>query len=228
MDLFPPNGYGCRCEMVQYLGDKKAEKGSDLKARMYQSDPKYKDSQFEINRGDLKQVFTKKQFYSDIKRMPEKLNQMTFEKYGLPKWEDIKDKLKPISLDKTITGDNVKDLFKPYKDKDYMGFEDYLGRKMTLNKKVFDKHTVGKYLNDNELRHQIFPLVEDVLKNPDEVWHYDKKDNGQTFQSRYIKFYKDKVIIIECEFDHLHGLKINTWYSMKDEEKNIRKGLKIK
>lgn len=227
MDLFPPNGYGCRCEMVQYLGNKKAEKGADLKAKLYLSDPKFKNSQFEINRGDLKQVFTKKQFYSDIKGLPEKINKMTFDKYGLPKWEDIKDQLKPIKMDNIITGDNINELFKPYKDKDYMGFEDYLGRKITLDKNTFDIHTKGHYLNNKEKRHQLFPHIEDVLKNPDEVWHYNKKDNGKSFQTRYIKFYNDMVMIIECDLRANHSLEIKTWYQMKESEIEIRKGLKV-
>lgn len=102
---------------------------------MQHTDKRYKGSQFEINRGDLKQVFTEKQFYSDIKGLPEKLNQMTFDKYGLKKWEDFKDTLKPIKLDKTITEKNVKELFKPHGKNNYMGFEDYLGRKMILKKR---------------------------------------------------------------------------------------------
>ncbi|MFJ1492515.1 phage minor head protein [Capnocytophaga canis] len=231
MDLFPPNGYGCRCEMVQYLGntDGKVTKGKTAKVAIEQTDPKYKGSQFELNRGDLKQVFTKKQFYGDLKGLPEKLNDMTFDKYGLKKWEDFKQDLNAIQLDKTITEKNAKELFKPYKKTDYMGFEDYLGRKMVLKKEIFEKHTKGYYLGENELRHQIFPHLKGILENPDEVWYFDYKNNGQKFQSRYIKFYGDRAVIIDCDLDtETHGLEIKTWYNMVAPEKTIRKGLKIK
>lgn len=230
MDLWPPNGYGCRCEMVQYLGNTKGKvsKGIEEKAALYIKDPKFKGSQFELNRGDLKQVFTKKQFYSDIKGLPEKLNQMTFDKYGLKKWADFKDHLKPIKLDDSITGENVKELFKAYKDKDYMGFKDYLGRKMTLKEKVFNYHTKGKYLNENENRHRLFPYIQEVLSRPDEVWYYEKQEGSKSFKSRYIKFYKDIAFIIECEMNSQHGLEILTWYPLKKDEIEIRKGLKIK
>lgn len=230
MDLFPPNGYGCRCEMVQYLGSSKPESGNKLKAMMYQADPKYKDSQFEINRGNLKQVFTKKQFYSDIKKLPEKINEMTFDKYQLGTWDSFKGSLKKIVYDKTITAENVKELFKAVKDKDYMGFTDYLGRKITISEKVFNKHTDGKikkYLTPEESRHQLFPHIKGILNSPDEVWYY-KKEHGEGYQSRYIKFYKDEVIIIEAEIDSLHNLSIKTWYPLKKDEKEIRLGLKIK
>ena len=231
MDLFPPNSYGCRCEMVQYLGDTegKVTKGRAAKAGLEQTDPKYKGSQFELNRGDLKQVFTKKQFYSDLKGLPEKLNDMTFDKYGLKKWEDFKQDLKAIPLDKTITEKNAKELFKPYEKNNYMGFEDYLGRKMILKKEIFDIHTAGHYVSDSELRHQLFPHIKNILKNPDEMWYFDYRNNKQKFQSRYVKFYADKVVIIDCDLDtDNHSLEIKTWYSMKAPERTIRKGLKIK
>lgn len=234
MDLWPPNGYGCRCEMLQFLGEGKevAISGDKAKSLVYSSDPKYKDSQFEINRGDLKQVFTKKQFYADNKQMTAKINDMTFDKYldlnGKPllkPWKDFKDTLREIVLDNTITEDNVKDLFKKVKGEDYMGFTDYLGRKMTMSEPVFNAHTKGKYLNDSEKRHQLFPHIKDILGNPDEVWANEYKEKHQ---SRYIKFYKDRMIIIECDFNENNGLKIKSWYNMKIDEKEIRKGLKIK
>ena len=230
MDLWPPNGYGCRCEMVQYLGDHKGRvtKGTDAKTKIYQADPKYKNSQFEINRGDLKQVFTKKQFYSDIKRLPEKLNQMTFDKYGLKKWDEFKDSLKPILLDNTITEDNVKELFKPLENsKKKMGFADYLGRKMVLNKKIFSRHTTGYYINDDEQRHLLFPHIEDILKNPSEVWlsTHDKKG----FQTNYIKHYQDMSVMVSTTLSEADkGIQIETWFKI-DYEKPLerRKGLLI-
>lgn len=244
MDLWPPNGYGCRCEMIQFLGDHKDKltSGSTGKGILYQADEKYQNSQFEINRGDLKQVFTKKQFYHDTKKLPEKLNEMTFDKYldfdGKPllkPWEDFKEDLKPLDLDKSITEENVGELFKKVKDKDYMGFSDYLGRKMTLEESVFVKHvSEKKYLTGNENRPQLFPYVKEILKNPDEVWYYDvnndvkDKNLPAKFQARYISFYQDKIIVVETVLDSKQGLKINTWYEWKRPENELRKGLKIK
>lgn len=232
MDLFPPNGYGCRCEMVQYLGntDGKVTKGTAAKTALQGADPRYKNSQFEINRGDLKQVFTKKQFYTDGLNLPERLNEMNFETLGLKKWEAFKKDLNPIQLDKTINEHNAKELFKPFEKNNYMGFNDYYGRKMILKKEVFDEHTQGKYLSERELRHQLFPHIEEILKKPDEVWYFDYKNNGQKFQSRYVKFYGDRTVIIDCDLDtETHALEIKTWYNMiETQEKSRRKGLKIK
>lgn len=230
MQLWPPNGFGCRCEMTQYIGDTKgmATTGKQARENLTNVEPLFVGSQFDINRGDLKQVFTKKQFYSENKKLPEKLNLMTYDKYNLKPYNDFKDTLKPIELDKTITPENVKELFKKHKKESYMGFEDYLGRKMVLNESAFDFHTKGKYVLDDEKRHQLFPHVKDILKSPDEVWYYDTFGNGQKFQSRYIKFHKDKAVIIDCDLDENQGLEIKTWYSLKGKEENIRRGLKIK
>lgn len=226
MDLWPPNGYGCRCEMVQHLGKTpRVMPGRQAKQLLETSDPKYRNSQFEINRGDLKQVFTKKQFYHDIKGLPEKLNNMTYDKYDLQPYSNMKGLL-PIKLDESITKRNLKELFKPIKGTQKMGFTDYLGRKMTLNKKVFDKHTKGKYLNDSERRHQLFPHIKGILKSPDEVWYFQQ--GQKKFQSRYLKFYEERAIVIDCNLDEKQGLEIQTWYNMKAKEENIRKGLKIK
>ncbi|WP_312083610.1 phage portal protein family protein [Epilithonimonas hominis] len=229
MKLWPPNGYGCRCEMLQYVGGSKDNLITGIRGQeLIQSrDPKYKDSQFHINRGDLKQVFTDKQFYSDNKGLTKKINEMTYDKYGLKKWSDIKDDYKPIKLDKSITGDNVKELFKAEKGKDYMGFSDYLGRKMILPKKTFDNHTTGHYLNDEERRHQIFPHVKDILNNPDEVW-LNERNQGK-FNSHYVKFYNDRAVIVNVHLNNqMEGLEIQTWYNLKRDDAKERLGIKIK
>uniref|UniRef100_UPI0039A5E543 phage portal protein family protein n=1 Tax=Ornithobacterium rhinotracheale TaxID=28251 RepID=UPI0039A5E543 len=224
--IWPPNGYGCRCEMVPHSGGAPITNWDKGKALLIANDERYAGSQFMINRGDLKQVFTNKQFYRDIKGYPEKINQMTFDKYGLEKWKDFKDSLNNIKLDKTITPDNVHELFKKVKGENYAGFEDYLGRKLYMKEKTFATHTKGKYLGENEQRHRLFPYIQEVLKNPDEVWLREYK-NG-IYQSRYIKFYGDRMLIIDCEFDKLYGLEAKTWYSNKINEKEIRQGILIK
>lgn len=195
---------------------------------MVSEDEHYEGSQFEINRGDLKQVFTKKQFYHDIKDLPERLGDMTFAKYGLKKWSAFKDSLKAVKLDQSITKANVKELFKKVKAKDYMSFEDYLGRKLIMDEKVFKAHTSGKYLNKNEQRHRLFPHIENVIKNPDEVWlsKYERKDEFQTY---YVKFYKDDVIIVNTSIDQTkEGLTIKSWFPLKIDEEKLRTGILIK
>ena len=226
MDLFPPNGYGCRCEMVQHIGKGKVTKGDEGKATLYNSDPKFKGSQFDINRANLKQVFTNKQFYSDLKGLPDKLNKRTFDKYGLKPYSSFKNSLKPLKIDQSITRKNFKELWKPAKGKTFMPFEDYLGRKMLMTEKTFDTHTKGKYLNKEEQRHRLFPHIKEVLNEPDEVWLFSH-DTG--YQTNYIKYFKNNAIIINTRIDmNNETLIINTWFPIKGDDKDTRKGILIK
>jgi SPP1 gp7 family putative phage head morphogenesis protein len=230
MKLWPPNGHGCRCEFTQYNRTPKEGEvmsGKIAQEMMNAEDAKWSKSQFNINRGDLKQVFTKSQFYSDIKGLPNKLNDMTFDKYDLDKWESFKQDLNPISLDKSITPDNVKELFKKDKAGAFMGFKDYYDRKMILTEKNFDFHTKGKYVKPNENRHQLFPHIKDVLDSPDEVWYNTQDKQDGKFQSRYLKFFNDKILVVDCEMS-AKGLEIKTWYEAKKEDLNLRKGLLIR
>jgi SPP1 gp7 family putative phage head morphogenesis protein len=226
MDLLPPNGFGCRCEFVQYLGnDKKVTKGTRAKELLRESDPKYNGSNFEINRANLNQVFTKKEFYSDTKKLPSELNKMTFEGYGLQSYTSMKSTLKEIYIDNTITKKNAKELFvtdgtitRNKKKLDFMGFVDYLKRPMILTQTSFNKH-----LNNNKTG--MFPLISKVLKAPDETWYY--KSSKGSFKSRYIKFYKQGILCIDCSLDNKQVLQIDSWDLVKKADKDIRKGLLI-
>ncbi|WP_139422989.1 phage portal protein family protein [Chryseobacterium mulctrae] len=227
MKLTPPNGFGCRCEWLQYIGSGKAISGVRGLELMHSRDPKFKNSQFEINRGDLKQVFTQKQFYGDNKGLNSEIGKMTYDQYGLKKHSEFKGDLKPMQLDKTITGKNAKELFKKEKDTDYMGFSDYMQRKLILPESTFDKFTKEKYLKNDELRHQLFPHVKDILNQPDEVWLNDRKEGK--FNSHYIKFYGDKAVIVNVHLNNeMEGLEIKDWYDMKGEDAKERFGIKIK
>lgn len=229
MKLWPPNGYGCRCEMVQYNRTPKPDEvmsGKTAQDMLDADNANWSKSQFNINRGDLKEVFTKQQFYSDIKGLPKKVNEMTYDKYDLKSWNSFKSDLNKLSIDKSITAGNVKELFKKDKSGAFMGFKDYYGRKMILTEKNFDFHTKGKYLKDSEQRHQLFPHIKDILNQPDEVW-YNEPDLGGNFQSRYMKFYNDEIIVIDCEMVK-DGLTIKTWYKAKKEDLGLRKGLLVR
>ncbi len=225
MKLWPPNGFGCRCEFIQYITKSKNPRitsGSKGMQLLDSRDPKWKNSQFELNRGDLKQVFTNKQFYSNNKGLEAKINKMTYDKYDLKSWEDQKKGLKNIKLDSTITKDNVKELFKKEKGQDFMGFTDYMGRKMVLPEKTFNSNAVVK---DN--KHQVFPHMKDILGNPDEVWMNEKTKGS--YNSRYVKFYKDRAVIIDVELNNtMQGMEIKTWRDMKVDEAKDRLGIKIK
>ncbi len=218
--VYPPNGYGCRCELIPHSGGVKVTSWNDAKGLLMANDKQYEGSQFVLNRGDLKQVFTNKQFYRDIKGYPEKINQMTFDKYGLKKWDEFKNTLKNIKLDETINNRNVDELFKTVDDEKFMRFKDYLGRKIVLTKKAFNKH---------KKRPKLFPHIKDILKNPDEVWLNKHQKKG--YQTSYIKHYKDMSVMVTTSLnEEIQVTEIETWFDINYNNTSLerRKGILIK
>lgn len=229
MALWPPNGYGCRCEMLQTnKRPKNVTTGEEALGIMHEADPKWEGSQFEINRADLKQVFTNKQFYSDIKGLPKKLKELSYDKYDLKAYDAFKQDLNTLPLDSSITDKNVKELFVTsgkIGPKNFMGFKDYLDRKMVLTEATFDRHTTGKYLSETEYRHQLFPHVKDVLLKPDEVWLM-KEGIEKTQYLKYVKYYNNTSIVVVNQVQN-NRVELKTWYPMKDES-GTRAGILIK
>ncbi len=226
--LWPPNGYNCRCEMLQYVGASKSKLITGKNGLAILGDS-FINSPFAINRAEIKQVFTKNQFYSKSNGLTSNINKLNFTDFGLREYALFKKTLKALKLDHTITAKNAKELFKidgKHGDKTFMGYQDYLQRKIILPEPVFSKHIKGKYIKAEENRHQLFPHLKDVLESPDEVWLHDHDRNAKTFQVRYLKFYEDEVIVIDTGLGNIN-LEIKTWYKMKAKEKAIRKGILI-
>lgn len=227
MRILPPNDYGCRCEFIQYLGKPKngVMKGSEARRVIGEN---FKNSSFDINRADLNKVFTDKQFYSDVKGLPENLQDMTYNTaYGLKKWNDIKNKFQPLKIDHTITPENIRELFNTdgkHRNKEFMGYTDYLGRRSILMKTDFNAHTRGEYVNEGN-RHQLFPHIKDVLNEPDEVYVFNYTEGN--LQMKYVKFYKDQALVVPITVRD-KVMTIKTWHPLKEtEEELVRSGLLI-
>ncbi len=218
MRIYPPNGYGCRCEMVQYLGKTEGKLVKGKTASNLLGD-KWGKSEFGYNRGDLKEVFIKQQQYAETNG--DKIDKMKFDTtWNLQPLQDMKNLSKAL-LDKTITPDNVKELFTDNAGTNLMGFEDYLKRKLILEKKAFEFHTKGAYISEGENRHQLFPLVKDALETPNEVWL-----NPETKETKYVKFYDGLTMVVPVKIENNKN-RIATWYSLKIKEDEVRKGILI-
>jgi len=224
LTIVPPKDWGCRCELIQYLGkppkDLVYTNEQGLKALGIE-----KGSKWDINRAKEQQVFTANEMYLKNANLNNEQNQMTFKEYGLKAKSEMQN-LPSITLDKTITKDNVSELFKPEKDSDYMGFTDYLGRRLQLSKKTFDDHTKGHYITNDELRHQLFPHIKDILKNPDEVYFYKYQGGKAYYQTNYIKHFEDRSVVITTDLGS-DNVRLFTWFNVKQDESKIRRGYLI-
>lgn len=224
--IWPPNDWGCRCEFLQYIGD--VSKATLTTGKEGQELLGWTDKQkklFGVNRGEIGQVFLNNQYYVADTGLAKDIAGMTYDKYGLRSWEDMKDSLPGINLDKSITTGNVGELFTPVEGKDYMGFKDYLNRAITLDKKVFDEHTqAARYTTGEERRHQLFPKVQEALDKPDEVYLHSYKKG--VYQFKYVKMYKETMLIVPVRLGK-QNLEVTTWYELKAKEKMQRVGLLI-
>lgn len=214
LKVWPPNGYGCRCEAQQYPSDTdEVTKGSEAEATLGEA---WKNSNFSVNRAELGQVFTKDQQYVKQKGVPD-LKTMTFDRLGLDAASKRMSGKKALKLDNTITKNNVKDFYKSEEGHKLMGFEDYLGRKLAVRENKFAKLTAKQP--------EGFPHVADTLKQADEVWLSEvTKDR---FTSTYLKFYKDQAIKVNAKVGKT-SLEITDYEIISaDEADKIRKGLLI-
>ncbi|AXG70444.1 hypothetical protein KORDIASMS9_02684 [Kordia sp. SMS9] len=226
LDIWTPNGYGCRCEFLQHFQDNNTVVSKASTAKNLLGD-KFKKSPFNSNRLKSQKVFTEDQYYTDTNKIAAKLNKMSFDKvYNLDSYSVFKQRLNSLKLDASITKDNIKELFNgdgKSNGSDFMGFSDYLKRKVILKKSVFDGNTKSNYTKKNELRHQLFPHLKSVLTSPDEVWIYGYDKKAATFLTRYISFYNNHAIVVQLGLGDIH-IEIKGWQLLKDE-KSKRKGL---
>lgn len=226
--LWPPNGYRCRCEGNQFVGDagNMLMTGKDGLSLIFTNDKERE--LFGFNRAEAGVVFNKNQMYlgtlkdaSGNKAVGKPINDYTSSDYGLSKWSVIRKALKSLKLDKTITTGNVGELFANNAgttSAKAMGFDDYLKRKLLLNEKQFNTVIKG---TGNE--HQLFPKVSDVLANPSEVYLRD----GNNEQIRYIKFYKDTTMVVDADITG-DAVEVKSWYTEKNISDKTRSGLLIK
>lgn len=218
--IWTPNGFGCRCELLQYLGDPKGKviSGSEAEKLLNWSDKEKK--MFGVNRADTGEVFTQDQQYIKNNGFAADIKSMTYDKYGLKKSDDERKGKPALKIDKTIIDKNVAELFDPVEGTSYMGFKDHLNRSLILNKKVFDSHTTGANLKQG--KHQLFPYVDKVLSDPDEVYFTEWKD--KKFQINYVKHYKNMSLVVNGNLGK-NNMEITTWYELKNE--SVRSGLLI-
>ncbi len=211
--LYPPLSFGCRCEFGQYVGvPKNVMKGADGIA-LLDMDEKLAKKML-VNRGELKQVFTANQFYVENSGFAKESRKLDYSKYGLKPFSEMKG-LKKLAIDPTINKSNAKELFKPEKGGSYMGHTDYVQRKMKLQKADFDKNT--------KTNAGLFPHVEEVLNNPDEVYMVSPKEGTISF--RYVKAYDKGMLVVDTEVTEKAGHVINGWQLTSKD--TARKGLLI-
>lgn len=199
--MTPPLDYRCRCGLKPGLA-------KNYKAADADKDEKYvgglvKDTIFDNNAALSKIVFDNNHpYFSNLGS--DKLKDLKYNNYGLPTIKEIQNRgnLKPISLlesledydaywNSMINHDKGIVLKSPLGDS--ILFSDYELNPKDNIKDYFRQHLTTR--NDAD-RYKLIANLEDVIKNPSEVWSVVKKNDREPVTNHYIKYYEGKTLLV--------------------------------
>lgn len=233
--IYPPNGFNCRCEMIQLRADQvnrgDVKNGDDAVKALGNDWDKMQKLGFDKNAGDKGEIFDLNKGYlerlGEAKTDPNTLN---FKDAGRSSYTEMKGlkKLKPGKAG----AEGVLEYFDKNKvkserlNRDIIQFESLKSRKVAVTRKALENHLSGHYLNASEMRDRLFWNLEDLFAKPDEIW---LQTRGNDAQYRYVKYFSEgKVLVSDVDVSPDSGMTMRNWYLMKDAEANIRKGIPIK
>ena len=207
--IFPPNDWRCRCRVVPRMAHevkKETVEASQQRVDEFFGTATWKKAAAQgwgVNRALTGEVFTQNQFY--IRRFQNKasklLGRLYYNDWGL---DSFAKRLAAATEPIPEYSGSAAEWYKAHKT-----LHDYKGRKVVLDEKVFRTHTTGSY---EKVRVPLLACVEEVLKNPDEVW---LNDYHRPFRNmNFIKFYDGKVIDVICEVDENLEYRITTWFEI--------------
>lgn len=215
-EIYPPNGWGCRCSIVPRLkveGDAVDHKDMQQRAREYQASPDWQSAKAQgwgVNKAEIAEVFTANQQY--IHKMPGKSSRKIMElghtDFGLDSIAKEIQKEKRPEIP-TFQGDKHE-----WFDRHQI-ITDYQGRKISFDKAVFDRHTSKGY---EKTRVPLLECIPDALSSPDEVWLNDYQ--GKVNNINFIKYYQGRCINVVCELRDGKIYQVDTWFEIRLQYKN--------
>lgn len=222
--IFPPNDWRCRCRVVPRMGHE--VKKEDVETSRQRVDEFFGTTTWKkaeaqgwgVNRALTGEVFTQNQFY--IRRFQDKasklLGRLYYNDWGL---DSFAKRLAAATEQMPEYSGTAAEWYDTHKT-----LRDYKGREVILDEKVFQMHTTGSY---EKARVPLLACIEEVLRNPDEVW---LNDYQKLFRNmNFIKFYDGKVINVICEVDENLEYRIMTWFeiiqtpNLKQKTRNSRR-----
>lgn len=199
--MTPPLDYKCRCGIKPGLA-------RNYKPEDAANDGKYvlnlvKDTIFDNNAAMSKLVFDNNHpYFSNLG--VDKLKDLKYSNYGLSSIKDIQKRggLKAISLlenleDYDAYWNSMTNHEKGIVLKSPLGenilFSDHELTKKGKASKYFKQHITSRL---NEDRYKLIANLEDVIKNPSEVWSVVNKSDREPVSNHYIKYYQDKTLLV--------------------------------
>ena len=225
-DIYPPNGWNCRCRVKPLLKNEFNGSFDEMRERVYKfkkSDEwtRSLDGGWGINRAKGGLVFGQNQFYLNMlsKGNQRILNNLNHADYGLPTIEEC---IQKATREMPIYEGTPEAWYTKHST-----IVDYLGRIVEVDEKEFITHTTKPtYINQGRIK--LLSAVIDILQDPDEVWI--NKFKKELDNVNFIKYYKGRIINVICRQKNLK-YKVHTWFEIKmnsDDVKEYRSGLLVK
>lgn len=233
--ILPPNDWNCRCYIVartkgEVTKEQIAESEKTVNAYLKSGDfKKAAKGGWGINRADKGEVFTENQHYTkDYLDAEKQLSKLQHQDYNL---KDLKASLKDApahrpKFDESQKDEAIADFISNTEratSKKQM-LTDFSNRPVFMAKSTLRSHTtstIDKYKD----RHIYLDALDEVLKNPDEVWLNNYRAN-ELNNYTYIRYYKDYAITVVARLKNDLSLEIETWH--KENTEDLRRGLLIK
>jgi hypothetical protein len=237
-NLMTPLGPGCRCYMEQGIAlnpDKKADANTIINTIGDEAHTKLKNGGWLYNGGDLGEIFSHNRMYSEqLGIKPKAIFKITASESEIISYSKLnQNTFTPLTIDLNTTANDARKLFKSKQNEDTqnVNYLDFRGRPISLTKRTFEKHISGDYIK--EKRPAFFQLIDETLKNPDEVFIYEHTSGN--YQIRYLKFYQNRVITVPVTLNS-KGMQIKTWFEASgidaglnfNIDAQVRNGLPIK
>ncbi|GFR90287.1 phage putative head morphogenesis protein, SPP1 gp7 family [Elysia marginata] len=223
--IYPPNGWGCRCEVVPVKNAPGGvTKGKDGLTLLGDELDKMKKSHMDINRAKANFIFSEAQFYTkDLEGFDRATARMGVKDfYGSEdyNWKNIKNKFKTFKTDIQDTEAAQNWFDKRKNDKGVVLFKDYNKRPVQLSKETLEL----KMSKQGENRYKLVDNLENILQNPSEVWL--ESASIEKYDITYFGFFKNKAVKIPVRV-FKNGIQVKSFYEEKKVDE-FRKGILIK
>lgn len=242
--IYPPNGWGCRCEMIQLMEHQAKPEdlttGGEAIGLLDEEWDAMVKGGFNTNRGEMGEIFNLNNAY--LKKIPGNkkpdMNALSYEDAELFSRDEMKKKgtlplnslpKHPLSADE-IAAERQR-IKAAHKNNKPVTWSDYTGRPISIMERDFVSHTTkAKYLSEKEERQNLYRNIPDILSDPHEV--YFKHIKGK-YNWVYVRHYGDDSMVVVTEIDRYNknpeGLVVRTWYKLDvNQEKLNRSGVLIK